>query len=604
MVTIFASPETNGENQARQTELPAKNGSALPSPGQTGKIMAANNQSSPLGPLPQTASFKVFTPPIARLFKTYQDFYRHQQFKADIAVIHVDEIASKLAFFYEGIRKIIDWKEEHLVRRSAIERILKRKMISKIAKISRGVDFNSIKIAEQLVMELIRGGHFPNDKIPRQIIEAIRKTLEKYSYILQNNPLSKDKEQSRKIKLKINLYNWALEIAACEIEETLEPPVRQNALIDCMLALMEERIRITPAGIISAEEIRKNLYIAIHRTLFHLDAPIIGYRLIKNRWPQWENPTPAFLDQITQNIFPLIERVEKELNDPLSGKLAAVCEKYDTLYLLLADILETYADKPEEIPAKIVKPEDLRSQIKKVYNKRIKTLKKRLYRAAVYSTLSIFVAGGLSLFAFEVPLASLVYGEWEPTAVVVDLLLPTAVMAILVAMISPPKKSNLDTVIRETLKIAYPTKEMDVYELKVRQKKSKLLNYLVSFLYLLGSIASLALVFWAFKLARVPATSLYIDTLNVAMIFFAATIIKQRAKELTVEERTSFWEFFLDILSVPMAKLGQWLSAKWKEYNIVSVFFMALVDTPFSSFIGFVENWSSFLKEKKSEISR
>ena len=41
--------------------------------------------------------------------------------------LHVDEVASKVAAFYEHVRTIVDWKEEHLMRRAAIIRKLKRK---------------------------------------------------------------------------------------------------------------------------------------------------------------------------------------------------------------------------------------------------------------------------------------------------------------------------------------------------------------------------------------------------------------------------------------------------------------------------------------------
>jgi hypothetical protein len=86
------------------------------------------------------------------------------------------------------------------------------------------------------------------------------------------------------------------------------------------------------------------------------------------------------------------------------------------------------------------------------------------------------------------------------------------------------------------------------------------------------------------------------------MVVFAGTIIRQRAKELTIEEKRGFWQFLLDILSVPVAKLGQWLSNKWREYNIVSVFLTVLVDMPFSTLVEFIESWSTFLKEKKAEL--
>ena len=45
----------------------------------------------------------------------------------DSPTIHVDEVALRVAAFYEQIRTIVDWKEEHLMRRAAIIRKLKRR---------------------------------------------------------------------------------------------------------------------------------------------------------------------------------------------------------------------------------------------------------------------------------------------------------------------------------------------------------------------------------------------------------------------------------------------------------------------------------------------
>jgi hypothetical protein len=261
-----------------------------------------------------------------------------------------------------------------------------------------------------------------------------------------------------------------------------------------------------------------------------------------------------------------------------------------------------FAKTPAQISKTVSDQKNLIAYIQKAYNKRLSTLKSRLYRAAIYSTLSIFVAGSLSLFIFEIPLAKLFYGNFNPLAIVVDIMLPTILMFILVALVRPPKESNLDKVIKEIIKIVYQFEEKDVYEIDLRKKRRIIFNFLTSLLYLIVNGVSLALVFLMFRIAQVPVTSLYIDTLNVAMIVFAALVIRQRAKELTVEEKVTFWEFLIDVLSIPIAKIGQWLANKWREYNIVSVFFIALIDMPFSTFIEFIENWRSFLKEKQAEL--
>lgn len=539
-------------------------------------------------------------PQVVKLIQNYQKDWVNQQPSSGSALIHVDEIASKVALFYEKVRQVIDWKEEHLVRRGAIERILKRRLIAEISGIKLTPDLPLGSVAESLILELIRGGHLPNDFLPQTKINQVAQVLEKYLYFFHHNPQFRS-NNSALIKEKINFYQWIMGIAACEIDETIHPAIKENSLINFMTQLMLERIQITPADAISSQAKAIQTYIAVHRALFHLDSPIISYHLLKYRYPEWTHPSSQFLEKISQEIFSLRHALEEEFNHPLVGEFYKICEKYDTLYLILGDLLEKLTPHPDEIK-KISQSQSLENLIKEAYNRRLTTLKSRLFRSAIYSTLSIFVASAFSLFIVEVPLAHLFYGRFNLLAIFVDLAFPTALMFILVAIIRPPSASNLDRVLAEIKKIVYPATELDVYQIKVRSRRHSLTRFIIGFLYFLISCLSIGLVIYLFYLVKIPTSSVILDTLNVAVIVFAALVIKQRAKELTVEEKTSFWEFFLDILSVPLAKLGQWLSSKWKEYNIVSVFFSALVDMPFLTFIKFVEGWSTFLKEKKSEI--
>lgn len=589
MVTIFeSSPPSPKKAEEKTPPRPFVAASPPPPP-----PAEPPKPSEPPSPYAQK-----LTPAVFKLAQEYQKYYLKLQSGIKQAVIHVDEIASRVALLYEKIRKIVDWKEEHLVRRAAIERILKRNILSEIS----GLKIKPEQIAESLVLELIRGGHLPNDEIPQSRVAQVQKILEKYTYLLENNPLNHRQELSPKAKKKFNFSTWVQEIAACEIEETLMPPQRENALLKAMIELIGERIQITPPDCLSQEDKDTQIFIAVHRTLFHLDDPIITYRLLKRRFPEWENPSPAFLAELAQKIFTLQKQLNHQLNHPHASKFFAVCEKYDTAYLILGDVLDTFKSKPKKIFPVIAKQAKIKPLIKKAYEKRLSTLKSRLYRAAIYSTLSIFVAGGLSLFIFEVPLAKLIYGEWSPLAMFVDILLPTVLMYFLVSIVKPPGKNNQERVIQEINKISYPSEEKDIYEIRPLKKHGRVIEAVLGLLYLSGTALSLSFIFWVFQVAQVPLTSLYIDTLNVAMVVSAAMVIKQRSKELTIEEKASFWEFSLDILFVPLGKIGQWLADKWKEYNVVSIFFTALLDMPFATFVSFIESWRGFIKEKKAEI--
>ena len=187
---------------------------------------------------------------IQELIKGYKNYKESLEPQEKVPVIHVDEIASKVASAYETVIRVINWKEEQLVRRTAIERKLKRRLITEISGMKLANNINSEKAAEALVLESIRGGHLPNDQIPQNKIGVVQKILDKYIYILKRDLSSKNR------KNRVQFYNWTLEIAACEIEETLAPPIRENTLISSMATLMENRIQMNPLDIINDEDKR------------------------------------------------------------------------------------------------------------------------------------------------------------------------------------------------------------------------------------------------------------------------------------------------------------------------------------------------------------
>ena len=89
----------------------------------------------------------------------------------------------------------------------------------------------------------------------------------------------------------------------------------------------------------------------------------------------------------------------------------------------------------------------------------------------------------------------------------------------------------------------------------------------------------------------------------VALVAFTGLAIRKRAEELTIEETPGgLLGFIVDILLLPVASFGRWLSLKWKKYNAVAAFFNALIDLPFLTFVEFLEKWRYYIKERKEEI--
>lgn len=530
-----------------------------------------------------------------KLIAQYALAQKQETTKPSATTIQVDEVALKVAAFYEQIRTVIDWKEEHLMRRAAIIRKLKRRFFDLELKNFEGTD----DVAESLVLELIRGGHFPNGKIEEFKVKDVQRIIDKYIYILKNNP------ENRAGKAGLQFYNWLIEVAACEIEDTLCPSIREMALIDYMFESMKEKIKVSDkvyeSGLLKKEYTYAQIYIAVCQSLFKLDKPIISYNLIKYRYPKWEIADQQLVSEISQKIFKIWQKIEEDMANPISNKFYNICEKYDTPYLLLGDILSS--NEATEVGKEIANPVALESKVKDAYAKRLTTLKTRISRAAVYSTLSIFITKVLSLVVLEILIEKAMGEKINGVILAADVIIPTFLMFLMVSSIKKPSKKNLNIVTMETMKIAYKKETQDAYEIKIGRKKSVAVRFVLSLIYVISAFITFGGSAWVLNFFGFPLTSIVIDLIFVALILFAGTALTKRAQELTMEdEKENFLSFLSDVFFLPMQGLGRWISTKWKKYNAFAAFFNALIDMPFSAFVEFIEKWRYFIKERKEEI--
>jgi len=284
----------------------------------------------------------------------------------------------------------------------------------------------------------------------------------------------------------------------------------------------------------------------------------------------------------------------------LAGKFYKICEKYDTPYLILGDII---SEDPIETPQKIKSPEILESKIKDCYQKRLNTLGGRIKRAAIYVTLSIFVTKMLLALVIEVPFDKYLTGQYNNFTLLLNVLIPPILMFFLVLTIKPPKKENLQHVIMETIKITYRREKKDVYQIKPFPKRGWLMNFIIIIFYFLSFFISYGLIIWALNKLNFSILSIIIFLIYISLISFAGMKIRERSRELeAMEISESSWIVLVDFFSIPVIRVGKWLSTQWAKINVVVLLINFLIDMPFQTFVEFLEAWRTFSKEKKEEI--
>lgn len=148
----------------------------------------------------------------------------------------------------------------------------------------------------------------------------------------------------------------------------------------------------------------------------------------------------------------------------------------------------------------------------------------------------------------------------------------------------------------------YADEKKKLYDIYLNRRRNAMFMTVVGVLYLVMMFGVLGGVGYVFYSAKLPITSVIFDTFTIALTFFAAVGVRNKSKELSVDDKTPVWEFLLDMLSVPIARIGAFLAAKWKEYNIIAIVFTFLIETPLVVVFDFIENWSQYLKERRAEL--
>src|SRR5260221_7688640 len=91
--------------------------------------------------------------------------------------INVNRFLSEIATWYEKLRNAMDLNDDEVILRSAIERILKRRLL---------LGGDGKRVAEPLIRELIWAHYFPNNTLPESTVEKVMEIVDVYLALRHN----------------------------------------------------------------------------------------------------------------------------------------------------------------------------------------------------------------------------------------------------------------------------------------------------------------------------------------------------------------------------------------------------------------------------------
>lgn len=530
-------------------------------------------------------SYLKLAAPVETLAATFDETRRLGLYPKELPKIKVSEVVSKIAFLYEKVRNIVDFKEEHLLRKNATKRSLKRRLLIG----SKGKD-----VALPLIQELIRGGYLPNNEVPEEKIAKVTVIVDRYLLLLgEVAPREKGKERKK-------LERWFLDVAACEIQEELSPSPNEQALVECLYRSINQNFVIKDQSL-KEEEKNIQIYIAIEKALLKADQPMIVYSLLKLYYPDWQSSNSV--KRVKESILEVKKIIDLHLNHPLSSYFLSQVQKFTPLFIILKDVLVESGERTSQILADETQFEEA---IAKSCVERYREQSIVLRRSIIRSLLYIFITKMLLALIIEVPFDQYFGGSFKLIPFLINLIFHPLFLAFLVLTARKPDSKNTEKIKQGLKTIVYGGTERETrFEIKSKLKERDLVELVFNFFYFITFAASFGLVVFVLHRIHFNVFSISIFLLFLCLVSFFGIKIRHSAKALIVlDKRENILTFIIDLLALPIIRAGRWISLNFSRVNIFVFILDVIIEAPFKGLIEVFEQWLSFIKEKKEQIFR
>lgn len=523
--------------------------------------------------------------PIQKVIEAYWRKLPQETYGKDEPKIKVHATISRIAFVYEKVRNAIEYKDEHLLRKNAIERMLKRRLYT---------EEKHTNLGRLLLTELIRARYLKNNTIPERIIGELDVIISKYLVILDALAPNRLTRERRSVS------NWLLAVLSTEIEHHLVAPIREDALVEGMYTVIRQDVDL--ANTISDPEERDlQVYIAIHRSLIKSDNAIIRYHLLNHYFPLWRSGTPEVIEELRSKFSEYKQRIDEQVNHPFGLRLLRFMKRFSVLFTILQSVIE--AD-PRAFEKLATQPEKFEEKIRESCNGRYAKARIKQRRSYLRTIIYVFITKMMLALIIEYPYDRFFIHSTDYFPLAINVLFHPILMLIIAVSIKLPTNRNTDKIVELLKKIIYNEPEPGfLYKKRKTFKRSRVTQYIFNIFYLIAFVVTFGAVIWVLQLLNFNIVSGVIFIFFISVISFFGVKLRREAQELVIlDERDSLLTILVDFFSLPVLRVGRWLSEKTPKINLFIFILDFIIEAPLKIFVEVIEDWVSFQREKKEEM--
>ncbi len=507
------------------------------------------------------------------------------------AKIKVNDVISKMSFFYEKIRNAVDYKEEHLLRKNAIERILKRLLTT---------DNNNIQeISQTLLIELIRAGYLANEVVPEKKISEIEKIITCFLK-LRKLILAAGKKDRKEIE---EIKSWIANLIATSVEESFDDHRVEQVMGKHMFDIINANITDNGQDKEFSRDKKMQIYIGIYSRLFKYDDAMLEYMLFRYFNSKWSKANNEEIALIAQHYSEMRAVIKQQLSHPFRKQVQKIAGRYTVYFSILEEAIE---ENPEGTYDKLKNyPDQFKKLIEKICERRYKESRGKLRRGAVRSIIYIFLTKSILVFILEIPAILFFGGDLVYYSLIINVLFPPALLFLIVMLNAVPSDDNTKKIQEGINEIVLENnkEKKQPFKLKYPTKRKAATNLIFGFLYTVTFLISFGFVVWVLNIIHFNFISIIIFLFFLSLISFFGIRLSNFAKTYSVvETKEHALSFFANFFYVPVVAMGKWLTETFSQINVFVFVLDVIIESPFKIFVEIFEQWSSYVKERKQEI--
>lgn len=504
----------------------------------------------------------------------------------DLSQLSVSQTVSFFALVYERIRNAVEFREDHLILRAAIERIIKRRL---------SLNPEGKGESENLLRELLWARYFDNGSFGGKDVEETQQIIDRYMLLKKQIVIGRAPE------LQQYLNQFLIDILTCELEETLKPAsaTKQANFTFFIFQVLRKKIKIE--GL--TDEQKDSFFLAaIEKMYGKSDRPYQRYHLFITFYKPFQQYSPQEIKDLGMKLPSIFRKLDDIIGSPYVDNLTKFVRKQLPPFLIIFDLIK---NKYSDIQNILSEKDKLWNEVDTTCRDKYQQLGGRIRNLAIRSFIYILLTKMIFALILEYPLSLYLYNEVNMRSIIINSIFPPFLMVIILMFFKVPGEENTKKIHQRIIEIINADQSFETqiaYMPKKPRVRRPALIFGFTIFYSITFVITLTIIYEILTLINFNLISQLIFLFFVSVVTFFSYRIRQIVKELRLEDKENILTPVVDFFFMPILSLGKFFSQEIAKLNFFIFIFDFLIEAPFKLVFEIVEEWISFVRRRKEEI--